>query len=100
MFAPSDVWVWILDTYAARTGDTEFVYFGPLSVWVSQVVPYCVFGVLFTLLDLLHRPRRLYAAKVQPRFAFEAGGGQRNPSLARTLGRVALAFAAELPALV
>ena len=100
VFALADVWVWLLDTYAARTGDTGFVYFGPVSVWLSQVVPYCVFGVLFTLLDLLHRPRRLYAAKVQPRFAFDAGGGPRNPSLPRTLGRVALAFAAELPALV
>ncbi len=98
--ALADVWVWILDTYAARTGDTDFVFFGPVAIWLSQVVPYCFFGVLFTLLDVFHRPRRLYATKIQPKFSYVVAGGPRNPSLPRTLVRVAAAFAAELPALM
>ena len=93
-------WAWILDTYAARTGDTSFEYFGPVAVWFSQLVPYCFFGVLFTLLDVFRRPAFLYRLKVQPRYQFEPGGGSRNPSLPRILGRVAVAFAAELVALV
>lgn len=93
------MWVWLLDKYVSWTGDASFFYFGPLSVWLSQLIPYCFFGVLFTILDVFRWPHFLYRFKIQ-KTPYEAGGGARNPSLTRTLGRVALAFASELPVLI
>jgi sterol desaturase/sphingolipid hydroxylase (fatty acid hydroxylase superfamily) len=93
------MWAWLLDTYSSVTGDTSFIYFGPFSVWLSQLLPYCFFGVCFTVLDVFHWPRVLYRFKIQ-KTSYQVSGGPRNPSLARTLLRVAFAFAAELPVLV
>lgn len=95
-----DLWAWSLDTYKSVTGDESFVYFGPLSVWLCQVVPFCIFGVLFTLLDIYHRPERLYKLKIQEKVEYAPEGSSKNPSLVQTILRVSLAFAAELPALL
>jgi sterol desaturase/sphingolipid hydroxylase (fatty acid hydroxylase superfamily) len=93
------MWALLLDNYVSWTGDASFVYFGPLSVWLSQLIPYCFFGVLFTVLDVFQWPRFLYRFKVQNR-PYQVEGGSRNPSLLRTLVRVAVAFATELPVLI
>lgn len=94
------LWHALLDWYVDATGDVGFQYFGPVAVWVSQVVTYVICGVFFTSLDLWHRPERFYRTKLQPLHPYDPFGGPRNPSLFATLLLVALAFAAELPALL
>ena len=94
------VWNATLDTYASVSGDESFVYFGPFSVWASQVAAYLFFGTLFTILDVFHWPAFLYKFKIQAEHKYAPFGGTRNPSLLSTLGTVALAFATELPVLV
>ena len=65
MYDLSFVWNATLDSYAGATGDVEFTHFGPLSVWLSQVITYTVVGVFFTYLDVYHRPEKLYRTKIQ-----------------------------------
>merc|ERR1711991_43805 len=101
LFDLGHVWNATLDRYVAATGDDEFFFFGPVvSVWLMQVSTYVVCGVLFTLLDVYRRPGALYKFKIQGKYAYAVDGSELNPSLAWTLGLVAVAFAAELPALI
>jgi sterol desaturase/sphingolipid hydroxylase (fatty acid hydroxylase superfamily) len=94
------LWTWMLDSYAHVSGDAEFVYFGPVSVWLSQVVTYVFFGVLFTFVDLFQYPQFIYRFKLQSKYPYDQKGNTRNPSLGKTLGIVLLAFITELGVLI
>jgi len=94
------LWKWTLDSYARSSGDVDFVYFGPVSVWLSQVVTYVFCGLFFTFVDIYQCPAFVYKFKLQPKYAYDAKGNNRNPSLVKTLVIVTLAFMTEFVVLV
>lgn len=93
----SSLWPNVVAWYRAVSGDNELIYFAPVGFWVLQLVVYVGSCVLFTIVDVVQWPRRIYAWKVQPKIEY---GSVKNPSLPSTVMRCALAFAVELPALV
>jgi len=72
----SSAWADVLSSWDARS----LVFHGTN---IILVLPYWLFGCMWLILDIAHRPGSWYRTKIQPSRPFKVQGSDSNPPLVR-----------------